>query len=68
MSCTLFGSIPAFAAEISSIEVPRNGGVVHCRLVLAGNELGLVPWEIVQVPIGQAPACTCCCSRACRTR
>jgi len=48
----LFGSIPAFAAEISSIEVPRNGGVVHCRLVLAGNELGLVPWEIVQVPIG----------------
>jgi hypothetical protein len=49
---TLFGSIPAFAAEISSIEVPRNGGVVHCRLVLAGNELGLVPWEIVQVPTG----------------
>lgn len=49
---TLFGSIPAFAAEISSIELPRNGGVVHCRLVLAGNELGLVPWEIVQVPIG----------------
>lgn len=49
---TLFGSIPAFAAEISSLEVPRNGGVVHCRLVLAGNELGLVPWEIVQVPIG----------------
>jgi hypothetical protein len=49
---TLFGSIPAFAAEISSIELPRNGGVVHCRLVLAGNELGLVPWEIVQVPVG----------------
>ncbi len=48
----LFGSIPAFAAEISSIELPRNGGVVHCRLVLAGNELGLVPWEIVQVPTG----------------
>ena len=49
---TLFGSIPAFAAEISSIELPRHGGVVHCRLVLAGNELGLVPWEIVQVPVG----------------
>ena len=32
--------------------MPRNGGVVHCRLVLAGNELGLVPWEIVQVPNG----------------
>jgi len=49
---TLFGSIPAFAAEISSLERPRNGGVFHCRLVLAGNELGLVPWEIVQVPVG----------------
>ena len=48
----VFGSIPAFAAEISSVELPRNGGVVHCRLVLAGNELGLVPWEIVQVPTG----------------
>jgi hypothetical protein len=48
----LFGSIPAFAAEISSIERPRQGGVVHCRLVLAGNELAMVPWEIVQVPVG----------------
>lgn len=48
----LLGSIPAFGAEMSSIELPQNGGVVHLRLVLAGNELALVPWEIVQVPGG----------------
>lgn len=48
----ILGSIPAFGAEISSIELPQNGGVVHFRLVLAGNELSLVPWEIVQVPVG----------------
>jgi hypothetical protein len=48
----LFGSIPAFGAEVSSLELPRNGGVVHFRLVLAGNELALVPWEIAQVPTG----------------
>lgn len=48
----VMGSIPAFGAEISSIELPREGGVVHFRLVLAGNELSLVPWEIVQVPTG----------------
>lgn len=46
------GSIPAFGAEISSLEEPQNGAVVHLRLVLAGNELALVPWEIVQVPEG----------------
>jgi CHAT domain-containing protein len=49
---TLLGSIPAFGAEISSIEPPLDGGVVHFRLVLAGNELGLVPWEIAHVPVG----------------
>jgi hypothetical protein len=49
---TLFGSVPAFGAEISSIDVPAHGGVVHFRLVLAGNELSLVPWEIVHVPVG----------------
>jgi hypothetical protein len=48
----LLGSIPAFGAEISSLEVPLDGGVVHFRLVLAGNELGLVPWEIAHVPVG----------------
>jgi hypothetical protein len=48
----LLGSIPAFGAEISSIELPLDGGVVHFRLVLAGNELGLVPWEIAHVPVG----------------
>ena len=49
---TLLGSIPAFGAEISSIELPLDGGVVHFRLVLAGNELGLVPEEIAHVPVG----------------
>src|SRR5262245_8547006 len=48
----LVGSIPAFGAEISSLELPLDGDVVHLRLVLAGNELALVPWEIVQVPDG----------------
>jgi hypothetical protein len=48
----LLGSIPAFGAEMSSIELPHDGGVVHFRFVLAGNELSLVPWEIVQVPVG----------------
>lgn len=48
----LLGSIPAFGAEISSLELPLDGGVVHFRLVLAGNELGLVPWEIAHVPVG----------------
>jgi hypothetical protein len=48
----LLGSIPAFGAEISSLEMPLDGGVVHFRLVLAGNELGLVPWEIAHVPVG----------------
>jgi hypothetical protein len=48
----LLGSIPAFGAEVSSLELPLDGGVVHFRLVLAGNELGLVPWEIAHVPVG----------------
>jgi hypothetical protein len=48
----LLGSIPAFGAEISSLELPLDGGVVHFRLVLAGNELGLVPWEVAHVPVG----------------
>ena len=48
----LLGSIPAFGAEISSLELPLDGGVVHFRLVLAGNELAMVPWEIAQVPVG----------------
>jgi CHAT domain-containing protein len=49
---TVLGAIPAFGAEISSLELPLDGGVVHFRLVLAGNELGLVPWEIAHVPLG----------------
>jgi hypothetical protein len=48
----MLGSIPAFGAEMSSLELPPKGGVVHFRLVLAGNELSLVPWETVQVPVG----------------
>jgi hypothetical protein len=48
----LLGSIPAFGAEVSSLELPLDGGVVHFRLVLAGNELGVVPWEIAHVPVG----------------
>jgi hypothetical protein len=46
----LLGSIPAFGAEVSGIELPQDGGVIHFRLVLAGNELALVPWEIAHVP------------------
>ncbi len=48
----ILGSIPAFAAEISGIDPPGNGDIVHLRLVLAGNELSLIPWEISQVPSG----------------
>jgi hypothetical protein len=49
----VFGSIPAFGAEISSVNLSRDDDdVLHFRLVLAGNELSIVPWEIAQVPIG----------------
>jgi CHAT domain len=49
---TLFGSIPAFGAEVSSVELPDDGGIIHFRLVLAGNELAMVPWELAHVPPG----------------
>ena len=52
----LLGSIPAFAAEISGIDPPGNGDIVHLRLVLAGNELSLIPWELTQVPDGLSAA------------
>ena len=66
---TLLGSIPAFGAEISSIELPLDGGVVHFRLVLAGNELALVPWEIAHVPLAfLVPASPCCSNPASRYR
>lgn len=48
----ILGSIPAFAAEVSGIEPPKHGDIIHLRLVLAGNELSLIPWELTQVPEG----------------
>ena len=52
----VLGSIPALRSELAGLETPRDGSAAHLRLVLAGNELAAIPWELAHVPPGMAGA------------
>ncbi len=47
----VLGSVPAFASELSGLRADGDE-IVTVRLVLAGNELSLLPWEVAHIPAG----------------
>lgn len=44
------GGIPNFGHEIQNLCGHDGAALVHIRLVLAGNELAAIPWELAHVP------------------
>lgn len=46
----ILGGIPNFGHEIQNLCGHEGAALVHIRMVLAGNELAAIPWELAHVP------------------